>query len=275
MNYILLRGGGDLASGVALRLHRAGFRVIITELPQPLAVRRSVSFAEAMYRGEIKVEGILARQTDSAAQAFDLAHEGIIPVINDPQADILNHGPFTALIDARLTKRPSELGLDAAPLVIGLGPGFIAGENVHAIIETQRGHTLGRVYWTGSASADNGQPEGDPRRVLRAPAAGVLESAIEIGDHVTGGQVIAQIRTEQSDSAVEVHLVIAPIKGVLRGLIHPGLTVEKGLKIGDIDPRDDPSYCFMVSDKALAVGGGVLEALLSRADLRKRLWASP
>ncbi len=270
MTTILLRGGGDLASGVALRLHRAGFRVIITELPQPLAVRRSVSFAEAMYRGEIKVEGILARRADSALHAFDLAHEGIIPVINDPQAAILNNGPFAALIDARLTKQPPELGLDAAPLVIGLGPGVIAGENVHAVIETQRGHTLGRGYRPGSASADNGQPEGDPRRVLRAPAAGVLESSVEIGDHVTGGQVLAQIRTGRSDSAVEVHPVIAPIKGVLRGLIHPGLAVEKGLKIGDVDPRDNPSYCFMVSDKALAIGGGVLEAILAWSKTRNQ-----
>jgi xanthine dehydrogenase accessory factor len=263
MTTILLRGGGDLASGVALRLHHAGFHIIITELPQPLAVRRSVSFAEAIYSGQIIVEGTTARRANSAAEAFDLAQKGFIPVLIDPQADILNKGPFIALVDARLTKQTPELGRDAAPLTIGLGPGFTAGENVHAVVETQRGHTLGRVIWSGSASADSGQPEGDPRRVLRAPVAGALENSVEIGEHVTGGQVIAQIGSEK---------VLAPFKGVLRGLIHSGLIVEKGLKIGDIDPRDNPAYCFMISDKALAVGGGVLEALLSRAELRQQLW---
>jgi xanthine dehydrogenase accessory factor len=262
MTYILLRGGGDLASGVALRLHRAGLKIIIAELPQPLAVRRSVSFAEAVYRGEISVEGVTARRAESATEAFDLVQKGFVAVLVDPEATILNLGTFAALIDARLTKQTPEFGLDAAPLTIGLGPGFVAGENVHAVIETQRGHTLGRVYWEGSASADSGQPEGDPRRVLRAPCAGVLETFIEIGEHVQGGEVVAQIGAET---------VVAPFPGVLRGLIHSGLNVKKGLKIGDVDPRDDPAFCFLVSDKALAVGGGVLEAIFSRADVRRAL----
>ncbi len=262
---ILLRGGGDLASGVALRLHRAGLKIIITELSQPLAVRRSVSFAEAVYRGEMDVEGVTARRAESAAQAFDIAQKGVIAVLVDPAAAILNTGTFAALVDARLLKQTPELGLDAAALTIGLGPGFVAGKNVHAVVETQRGHTLGRVYWEGSASADSGQPEGDPRRVLRAPSDGVLETFVEIGEQVQGGEIVAQIGAET---------VKAPFPGILRGLIHSGLNVQKDLKIGDIDLRNDPAFCFLVSDKALAIGGGVLEAILSRPDVRDTLWKS-
>jgi len=258
-NPILLRGGGDLASGVALRLHHAGF--IITELPQPLAVRRTVSFAEAIYAGQIIVEDVTARRAETAAEAFSLAQQGLIAVLVDPQAAILNNGPFTALVDARLTKRTPDTMLSSAPLTIGLGPGFIAGKHVHAIVETQRGHTLGRVYWTGSASADSGQPEGDPRRVLRAPADGVLIAHAQIGDHVTEGQVLAEIQS--GDHHGPRSIVHSPFKGILRGLIHPGIVVTQNLKIGDVDPRDSPEYCFLVSDKALSIGGGVLEAIMS------------
>lgn len=262
MNFVLIRGGGDLASGVAIRLIRSGFKVIITELPNPLAVRRAVSFSESIYAGEIKVEGILGRRAESAAEAFELAQKGIIPVLIDPETAILKNGHCLALIDARLLKRTADTDIHSAPLVIGLGPGFTVGKNCHAVVETNRGHTLGRVYWTGSACDDTGQPEGDPRRVLRAPLDGVLTSAAEIGDHLEPGQLIAQVGTEK---------VIAPFKGVLRGLIRPGLSITRGVKIGDIDQRDDPQYCFMVSDKALAVAGGVLEAILSQPEIRLQL----
>ena len=262
MSYVLIRGGGDLASGVAVRLHRAGFHVIISELPNPLAVRRTVSFSEAVYAGHITIEGLTGRRAESPAEAFDLARQGIIPVLVDPETAILKHGQFPALIDARLLKRTADTDLSSAPLVIGLGPGFTVGENCHAVIETNRGHTLGRVYWTGSASADTGLPEGDPRRVLRAPADGVLTGYAQIGEHVEGGQLIAEIGGE---------MVIAPFKGILCGLIRPGVALSQGMKIGDIDQRDDPSYCYMVSDKALSVGGGVLEALLSRPEIRAQL----
>ncbi len=258
-NLILLRGGGDLASGVAVRLHRAGFSIIIAELPQPLAVRRAVSFAEAVYAGQITVEDVSARRVETPAEAFSLTQQGLITVIVDPQAAILNEGQFNALIDARLTKRPPDTTLSSAPLTIGLGPGFIAGENVHAVVETRRGHTLGRVYWTGSASADSGQPEGDPRRVLRAPAGGLLIAHAEIGNHVNKEQVLAEIQPGNGLPST-VH---SPFKGVLRGLIHSGIEVPEGMKIGDVDPRDNSDYCFLVSDKALAVGGGVLEAIMS------------
>lgn len=272
---VLTRGGGDLATGVALRLHRAGIRVLITELAQPLAVRRTVSFAEAVYQGEITLEGIPARRANDPAHALEMLQSGAIPVLVDPTAEILNFQPldmaqgkpstfnFLALVDARLTKRPPDLGIDAAPLIIGLGPGFIPGQNCHAAVETQRGHTLGRVSWNTPPNPDTGQPEGNPARVLRAPAEGLLHTFLEIGARVTDGQPIAE---------VDGHSVVAPFAGVLRGLLHPGLLVRRGMKIGDVDPRNDPAYCFQVSDKALAIGGGVLEAILSRKEMRASLW---
>lgn len=254
MSLILIRGGGDLASGVALRLQRCGYNIIIAELPNPLAVRRTVSFSEAIYAGEIAIEDLTGRRVENSQQALELVQHGCIPVIIDPHAAILGEAAFSALVDARLLKRKADSLLHAAPLVIGLGPGFTCGENCHAVVETQRGHSLGRVYWSGSASADTGQPEGDPRRVLRAPTSGILNSLARIGEYVHAGQILAEVNAEK---------ITAPFEGVLRGLIRPGVSVQKGMKIGDIDPRGDPAYCYQVSDKALAVGGGVLEALLS------------
>ena len=254
MKPILMRGGGDLASGVALRLHRSGFNVIITELANPLTVRRTVSFSEAVYEGEINIEGSIARRVNSSAEAFNLAQSGVIPVLVDAQAVILENMDFDCLVDARLLKTSLEGSLSPRPLVIGLGPGFRCGLNCHAVVETMRGHFLGRVYWQGSAQDDTGLPEGDARRVLRAPVDGVLTGYANIGDHVETGQTIAEIGGVQ---------ICAPFGGVLRGLIRPGISVHKGVKIGDIDQRNLRQYCFTVSEKALAVGGGVLEAILS------------
>lgn len=284
---ILVRGGGDLASGVALRLHRAGLKALISELAQPLAVRRTVSFAEAVYEGRMTVEGVASRLVErkppsGMIQVQAALDAGEIPVIVDPHASILTELPIPIVIDARLTKQsPQPLPVDV-PLHIGLGPGFHAGRNCHAVIETRRGHTLGRVYWDGPTQPDSGQPEGDQRRVLRAPADGLLIGYAQIGDHVAEGQVIAEIRdvgireqgTGEQESAIPIgHVAVhSPFKGLLRGLIRPGLYVTAGLKIGDIDPRDDPAICNLVSDKALAIGGGVLEAILSRKELGGNLW---
>jgi xanthine dehydrogenase accessory factor len=271
----LILGGGDLASGVAMRLYRAGLSPIITELAYPLVVRRHVSFAEAVYEGQFTVEEITAQSVPDLKQALVLRVSGVIPVLVDPQVQaparlqsMLPESASLVLVDARMTKRPTDLSLDSAPLVIGLGPGFKAGENCHAVIETMRGHLLGRVIWQGEPQGDTGIP--DPvsnrsaERVLRAPADGELRAFADIGDHLEAGQIVAEVSDEP---------VCAPFKGVLRGLIHPQHRVWKGLKIGDVDPRDDPRYCRLVSDKALAIGGAVLEAILSRADLRAHLWA--
>ncbi len=282
---VLLRGGGDLATGIALRLHRAGIKVVITELEQPLAVRRSVSFAEAIYEGVQAVEGVTARRVEPGqVQAVLDADE--IPVLIDPDAEILRSSLyFVVLLDARLAKTPPRpLPIDI-PLHVGLGPGFHAGVNCHAAIETRRSHTLGRVYWNGAAQPDSGLPEGDPRRVLRAPADGVLRAKAKIGDHVAEGDVLAVIEPvppgNQSISADDAQAlrsalsdieVTSPLKGALRGIIRDGIHVTRGLKIGDVDPRDDPRACSLVSDKSLAIGGAALEAVLTRPDIREKLW---
>jgi len=268
---ILLRGGGDLATGVALRLHRAGIQVVIAELAQPLAVRRAVSFAEAVYEGVHTVEGITARRVGPNQLSAALAAREI-PVLVDPAAQILLTSLFfLAVIDARLLKTSPTPLLAGVPLHIGLGPGFQAGLNCQAVIETRRSHTLGRVYWDGSSQPDSGQPEGDPRRVLRAAREGMLAARAAIGEHIEEGQVVAVIR-EKGKGKREQFPVVSQLRGVLRGLIRDGIHVNEGLKIGDVDPRDDASACFLVSDKALAIGGGVLEALLTREDIRRKLW---
>ncbi len=236
---ILLRGGGDLASGVALRLHRSGFKLVISELEQPLAVRRSVSFAEAVYEAQHSVEGVIGRlvEPDQISAVLDA---GEIPVIVDPNADILLSLPFLIVVDARLTKQPpSPLPLSPA-LHIGLGPGFHAGHDCDAVIETRRSHTLGRVYWQGTTQADSGQPEGDPRRVLRAPNDGIFVGHKKIGEHCESGEIIAEIQSEIENRKSEI---VSQISGVLRGILRDGLYATKGFKVGDIDPRDDPSAC--------------------------------
>jgi xanthine dehydrogenase accessory factor len=262
-NLIVLRGGGDLASGVALRLHRTGFQVMILELERPLAVRRSVSFSEAVYEGVQTVEGTTARLV-SPDQIQVTLEMNEIPVLVDPQASMLRNQFLTSprstiVVDARLLKtKPEPLGVNI-PLHIGLGPGFTAGENCHAVIETRRGHTMGRVYWSGSAQADSGEPEGDRRRVLRASRNGVLIADAQIGAQLEEGQLIAEIQPEDGS---ENYSIFSPFKGVLRGLIRPGILVTRDMKIGDVDRRNDPAICSFASDKALAVGGAVLEALL-------------
>lgn len=254
---IIIRGGGDLASGVALRLHQVGFQVAILELDKPLAVRRTVSFSEAVYEGVQTVEGVVSRLV--SADQFQVALEaGEIPLVIDPQANILNNQFLTSpkstfVIDARLLKRePEPLPVNVA-LHLGLGPGFSAGENCDAVIESRRSHTLGRVYWQGAAQPDSRQPEGDTRRVLRAPANGFVQPLKSLGEICREGEGIAKV----GDA-----VIVSPFDGLLRGLIHPRVEVTAGLKIGDVDSRTDPDLCRLVSDKALAVAGGVLEAIL-------------
>jgi xanthine dehydrogenase accessory factor len=267
----LIRGGGDLASGVALRLYRAGLRLIVTELPQPLVVRRSVSFAEAVYSGTCQVEGVTGVLASDLDRAFQIIRDGQVPVLIDPQVDSLvdlrARQSKLVLVDARMTKLPPETTLSSASLVISLGPGSLAGENCHAVVETKRGHQLGRVLWVGATETDTGEPDTvlnqGRSRVLRAPVRGVIQTFARIGEHVEAGQMVAEVNGAA---------ITAPFNGVLRGMIHAGLPVWNGLKIGDVDPRDDPRYCYLVSDKALSVGGGVLEAILSTASLRPYLW---
>ena len=267
----LILGAGDMASGVAVRLRRVGLQVVMTELPQPLAVRRTVCFAEAAFTGETTVEGITARRLTDPTDKFRMIQilaKGYIPLLIDPDATAINELHPNVIVDARMRKTRAELLGSAGMIIIGLGPGFEAGVNCTAVIETLRGHRLGRVYWEGQSEPDTRLP--DPvgsygeQRVLRSPADGELVPHAQLGDIVEAGQLIAEVSGQQ---------VVAPFKGILRGLIHPSVPVTTGLKIGDIDPRDDPLLVSQVSDKALAVGAGVLEVILSRPNLRAHLWA--
>jgi xanthine dehydrogenase accessory factor len=263
---VLIRGGGDLASGAALRLVRSGAQVVITELAMPQVVRRAASYANAVYERFCKVEETRGRLCADFSEVAAALENREVPVIIDPEAAIRHSLQPHVIIDARMTKREPDIPIEAAPLVIGLGPGFIVGIHCHAIVETKRGHTLGRVYWTGTAEADTQVPEQvsgiDVQRVLRAPAAGEIKNLVRIGDLVVAGQDLAIVGGK---------VVKAGFDGVVRGLIADGFPVQAGMKIGDLDPRQDPRLCFIVSDKSLAVGGGVLEAILSRADLRGKL----
>ena len=255
---ILLKGAGDLGTGVAWRLHKAGFPVILTELAQPLVVRRTVAFASAVYDGEIAVEGVTAWRAESFDDARRLLEEGIIPVRVDPETRAREFFAPQVLIDAVMAKRNTGTRRADAPLVLALGPGFTPGVDCHAVIETQRGHNLGRVLWDRAAEPNSGTPGeiGGKRaeRVLRAPCDGEIRAIRRIGDSVIGGETLARVGDGE---------VCAPIDGVLRGLVHDGLVVPAGAKIGDVDPRAKRENCFTISDKSLAVGGGALEAVLS------------
>jgi xanthine dehydrogenase accessory factor len=266
--FVLIRGGGDLASGVALRLRHAGMRVLVTELAQPLAVRRLVSFAEAVYAGEITIEDVRGVCVGSFAEIPALFQSGALPVLVDPQAEILRHVLPQVVVDGRMIKEGMEsLRGGDAPFVIGLGPGFKVGATCHAVVETKRGPFLGRVYWTGSAEEDTGLPETvgafQAERVLRAPQDGLLVNHVQIGARVQKGQELAEV----DGTPVKAHF-----DGILRGMLHAGLPVRRGLKIGDLDPRLDERLCCLVSDKALAVGGAVLEAILSVPHFRGIFW---
>ena len=261
---IIIRGGGDLGTGVAHRLHRAGFTLMITELARPLTVRRAVSFGEAVYSGSITVEGVTARLAEDPmlGMAYTVLDE--VPVVVDDDSSVIQRMQPPIVIDARLAKQRLDTRLHDAPLVVGLGPGFVAGQDCHAVVETNRGHNLGRVYWDGTAEADTGQPESvkgfSGQRVLRAPTDGIFAGRMAIGDWAAAGQVVAEVDGQP---------LLAPFDGVVRGLLHDGLPVTAGLKVGDLDPRGIPEYCFMISDKARAIGGGVLEAILAGMNLWK------
>jgi xanthine dehydrogenase accessory factor len=263
---ILLRGGGDLATGVAARLHRTGFQVVVCEIEQPLAVRRLVALAEAVYAGQVQIEDLPAVKVANAGAVVEAWAKSQIPVLVDPAAASRQALNPDGLVDGRMRKQPPELGREAAPMVIGLGPGFTAGKDCHAVVETMRGHHLGRVIWAGQAQADTGVPDPvggkDRDRVLRAPATGVLTAVAEIGQAVEQGAALA---------TVDGHRLEAPFNGVLRGIIHDGVAVKAGMKVGDLDPRLESGYASQISDKALAVGGGVLEALLTRPQIRAKL----
>ena len=255
---VIIRGGGDMGTGVACRLYRSGFKVLITERQKPLVIRRKVAFAQAVYEGHTTVEGITAIKVREVKEIGALVSEGRIPVIIDPTCTLAGEIYPAVVVDATLAKRSTGMSREMAPLTIALGPGCEAGKDVHAVIETNRGHNLGRVILKGCAEPNTGIPETvlgyGEERVLRAPCDGIVRNLLAIGDTVKEGAIVCYV----SDAEVQ-----AALNGVVRGLIQDGMTVIKGLKIGDIDPRGKKEYCYTISDKARAVGGGVLEAILS------------
>jgi xanthine dehydrogenase accessory factor len=259
---ILIRGAGDIATGVACRLHGSGFfRILMTEIEKPLAVRRTVSFCEAVYEKSCAVEGVGAELIYEAQDVHRLWGKRLVAVLVDPTVSSRFIVQPDILIDAILAKKNEGTAITDASLVIALGPGFCAGRDVHYVVETNRGHNLGRLISEGYAAPDTGIPGEvlghSVRRVLRSPADGIFQSALAIGAHVTEGQVIGDIAGQP---------VRAALTGVLRGLIRPGSPAPLNLKIGDIDPRDDPSYCSTISEKARAIGGAVLEAMLRKCN---------
>ena len=234
---VVIRGAGDLATGIALRLHRAGYQIVMTDLPAPTSIRRTVCFSEAIRLGEMTVEDISARKAETPEEALTLAQSGVVAVLADPAGACIP------------TLRPGA--------VIGVGPGFTVGTDCHAAVETMRGHTLGRALYTGSPLPNTGIPGliggRSGERVLRAPADGIFEPRMEIGQLVQEGEIAATVNGKP---------MRCTLTGCLRGLLQGGLQVHEGMKCGDIDPRGQQANCFTASDKATAIGGGVLEALL-------------
>jgi xanthine dehydrogenase accessory factor len=257
---VLIRGAGEMASGVTYRLHQSHFKICMIEIPHPLTVRREVTFSEAIYEGEKEVEGVRAKLISKPEEIEWVWKQGHIPILADPDGKkTRNFLKLDILVDAIMAKKNLGTQVNDAPLVIGLGPGFTAGKDVHIVIETNRGHNLGRMILNGTVEPDTGIP-GEIggytiERLLRTMKKGIFHPQKSIGDRVNKGSVVA---------VVDDFPVIAKISGVVRGLLREGVEVKKGMKVGDIDPRGKKESCFTISDKARAIGGGVLEAILYR-----------
>lgn len=255
---VVIRGAGDIATGIALRLYRAGMQVVMCDLAQPTSIRRTVCFSEAIRLGETTIEGVRGVLCEDAEVARLAAQSACVAVMADPKASCVSELHPDVLVDAILAKRNLGTTRGMAPVVIGVGPGFTAQVDVDAAVETMRGHYLGRVYYTGSPLPNTAIPgliggyAGE--RVLRAPADGTFTPCVKIGDEVKAGTVCGTVAGQP---------MVATIDGVVRGLLQEGVAVTQGMKSGDVDPRCHPEYITMASDKALAVGGGVLEAILS------------
>lgn len=258
---IIVRGGGDIATGTICRLHNCGFRLLVLEVAEPTAIRRTVCLSEALQRGTHTVEGIRAGRIEQVAHCTGAWLQNTVPVLIDPQVRCLGALPTPpdCLVDAILAKKNLGTSIDMARITIGLGPGFIAGKDVHAVIETNRGHDLGRIHYEGTATANTGIPAevgGFAReRVLYAPQSGPFRLHVDIGSVVEKGELLAEIGKLP---------VTAPFTGLVRGILPDGVTVNKGLKIADIDPRlEARKNCWTISDKARSIGGSVLEAFLT------------
>ena len=263
-NLIIVRGGGDLATGTIYKLKKSGFPVLILEAANPSAIRRNVAFCEAVYQGTQTVEDMTCCLATSLDQARQFLKDGKLTVLVDPAGESIRKLQPLAVVDGILAKENLGTSRDMAPITVALGPGFMAGEDVDAVVETKRGHNLGRVFWTGSAAPNTGVPGiiggYGKERVIHCPAKGILRNVKHITDTVSKGETIAVVETENGIVPVE-----ATLDGILRGLIRDGYPVTVGFKMADIDPRaDELGNCFTISDKARCIAGGVLEAILQR-----------
>lgn len=257
MENILIKGAGDLATGIAWRLKRAGFNILMTEIAEPLTVRLSVAYSNAVYEGEVEIEGIKGCLVHNYVEAKQIMAEGKIAVIVDPEANIRKLYRPPIIIDAIMAKRNINTHIDDAPIVIAVGPGFYAGSDCDYVIETKRGHYLGRVIEQGSAIKNTGVPGNiggyTTERIIRANGDGIFKAVAKIGDVVKKGDLVAYVNDRE---------VTALIDGVVRGMLHSGIYVTDKLKCGDIDPRAAVEHCYTISDKSRAIGGGALEAVM-------------
>lgn len=266
---VVVRGGGDLATGTIHKLYEEGYRVAVLETEHPACIRRQVSFCEAIYEGKIEVEGVTAvhieeAEEDALYNAVEKAWaRGEIPVLKDPSGHVIETLQPEVVVDAILAKRNLGTTKEMAPLTIGLGPGFTAGQDVDIVIETMRGEHLGKIYRTGSAIPNTGIPGViagySKERVIHAPASGKFQPRKRIGDMVKTDEVLGVIIPEEQQGEVPV---FASMTGLLRGMIKEGYLVKKGLKIMDIEPRmDEKELCFLISDKAKCVGESVYQVI--------------
>ena len=253
---VLIKGAGDLATGIAYRLKKSGFDIVMTEIHKPTTVRRTVAFSQAVFDNEIAIEGIKGVKVNNINEIYEEIREGNIPII-DEKAEIIKELRPDVVVDAIIAKKNLGTSIEDAPIVIGVGPGFEAKVDCHLVVETKRGHYLGKVIEEGSAIPNTGVPGNiggyTKERIIRASSNGKIKPVVAIGDFVKKGDIVAYI------DGVEV---LAEIDGIVRGMLQEGIEVFKGMKSGDIDPRCEKDHCFTISDKARSIGGGVLEAIM-------------
>ena len=254
---ILIKGAGDLATGVAHRLKKCGFNIVMTEITEPTMVRRTVAFSQAVYDKEVEVEGIKAVLAFGKEDIYSIIEDGNIAILVDEEAKIVEEIKPEIIIDAIIAKKNLGTKIDDAEIVIAVGPGFTAGVDCHCVVETKRGHYLGKAIYSGSAIPNTGVPGAiggyTKERIIRATDDGKISPVASIGDYVEKGDIVAYVNETP---------IFAEINGIVRGMLQKDVKVFKGMKSGDIDPRCEKDHCFTISDKARSIGGGVLEAIL-------------
>ncbi|WP_315078499.1 selenium-dependent molybdenum cofactor biosynthesis protein YqeB [uncultured Clostridium sp.] len=260
---IVIKGAGDLATGVATRLKKCGFDIVMTEIPEPTTVRRTVAFSQAVYDKKVEVEGITAVLASNKKDINKIVEEGNVAIVVDEKAEIIDEIKPEVIIDAIIAKKNLGTEIDDANIVIALGPGFTAGVDCHCVIETKRGHYLGKPIYKGSAIPNTGVPGEiggySKERIIRAIDDGKIEPVSKIGDYVNKGDIVAYVNGIP---------VFAKLDGIVRGMLQKDVNVFKGMKSGDIDPRCEKNHCFTISDKARSIGGGVLEAILHLSNFK-------